>query len=156
MENIIFRIFSIYLVGIAGIWKAIPVGIALKAHPIETATLTALGSITTVYLLYYFGEHVKSWVMKKWNQDKLEKKKGRMSHIMDKYGPPGLGIICPGLFGPITTIIVGLLIVKPTAKLMPYLIIGIILWSFALTYIAVTGFDFFKILVDNQFFNTGN
>lgn len=144
MEHIFFRIISIYLVGIAGIWKAIPVGIALQAHPIETASFTALGSITTVILLYYFGERVKKYVMKKWSQEKLDSKKGRLSHIMDKYGTAGLGIICPGLFGPITTIIVGLLIVKPTGKLMPYLIIGIILWSFALTYIAVTGVDFFK------------
>jgi membrane protein DedA with SNARE-associated domain len=143
MENVFFRIVSIYLVGITGIWKAIPVGIALQAHPIETASFTALGSITTVYLLYYFGERVKNWVMKKWSQKKLESKKGRLSHIMDKYGTAGLGIICPGLFGPITTIIVGLLIVKPTGKLMPYLVVGIILWSFLLTYIAVLGVDFF-------------
>lgn len=146
MENVFFRIVSIYLVGITGIWKAIPVGIALQAHPIETASFTALGSITTVYLLYYFGERVKNWVMKKWSQKKLESKKGRLSHIMDKYGTAGLGIICPGLFGPITTIIVGLLIVKPTGKLMPYLIAGIILWSFLLTYISVLGFDFIKDL----------
>jgi membrane protein DedA with SNARE-associated domain len=143
MENVFFRIVSIYLVGITGIWKAIPVGIALQAHPIETASFTALGSITTVYLLYYFGERVKKWVMKKWSQEKLESKKGRLSRIMDKYGTAGLGIICPGLFGPITTIIVGLLIVKPTVKLMPYLVVGIILWSFLLTYIAVLGVDFF-------------
>lgn len=143
MENIIIRIASIYLVGITGIWKAIPVGIAMKAHPIETASFTALGSITTVYLLFYFGERVKSWVLKKWSKEKLEGKKGRLGQIMDKYGTAGLGIICPGLFGPITTIIVGLLIVKPTSKLMPYLVIGIILWSFLLTYVAVLGVDFF-------------
>ena len=138
------RMITIYLVGITGIWKAIPVGIAMNAHPFETASLTALGSITTVFLLLYFGEAVKSWVMKKWSKEKLETKKGRMSRIMDKYGTPGLGIICPGLFGPITTIIVGLIIVKPTRKLMPYLVIGIIAWSFFLTYMAVTGVNLFK------------
>ncbi len=149
MENIIFRMITIYLVGITGIWKAIPVGIAMKAHPIETATFTALGSITTVFLLLYFGEAVKSWVMKKWSKEKLENKKGRLTRIMDKYGTPGLGIICPGLFGPITTIIVGLIIVKPTRKLMPYLVIGIIAWSFLLTYISALGIDFFIGIFNN-------
>lgn len=143
MENVVLRMISIYLVGITGIWKAIPVGIALKAHPVEISAFTALGSITTVFLLYHFGEAVKKWVMKKWSKEKLENKKGKLSHIMNKYGTPGLGIICPGLFGPITTIIVGLLIVKPTKKLMPYLVIGIIGWSFLLTYISVLGVDFF-------------
>jgi len=141
MENIAIRIFSIYLVGIAGIWKAIPVGIALKSHPIETASFTALGSITTVIVLYYFGESVKKWALKKWSKEKLESRKGKFSHIMDKYGVIGLGMICPGLFGPITTIIVGLLIVKQTSRLMPYLIIGIVLWSFLLTWAAIIGID---------------
>ena len=141
MENYILRIITIYLVGITGIWKAIPVGIALKSHPIEIGTFTALGSITTVYLLYFFGEQVKSWVTKKWSKEKLESRKGRFTRIMDKYGIVGIGIICPGPFGPITSIIIGLLIVKQTSRLMPFLVIGIIIWSFLLTWFAVSGFN---------------
>ena len=146
MENVIVRIISIYLVGITGIWKAIPVGIALKAHPIETASFTALGSITTVILLYYFGESVKKFVTKKWDKKKLESRKGKMTHIMEKYGIAGLGIITPVLFGPITTIIIGLFILKQTSRLMPYLFIGIILWSFFLTWIAISGIDLIQDL----------
>ena len=144
MENSVLRVITIYMVGIAGIWKAIPVGIALKSHPVEIASLTSLGSITTVFVLYYFGEVVKTMAQKRWNQEKLERKKGKFSAIFEKYGIAGLGIICPGLFGPITTIIVGLLIVKKTSKLMPFLVAGIILWSFLLTYIASAGFDLFQ------------
>ena len=144
MENMLLRIISIYLVGIAGIWKAIPVGIALKSHPIEIATFTALGSITTVYVLYYFGENVKRWVLRRWSKYKLERKKGKFTRIIDRYGVVGLGIISPGLFGPIASIIVGLLVVKQTSRLMPYLIIGIIFWSFALTWFAVSGYNLIK------------
>jgi len=146
MENTILRVISIFLVGITGIWKAIPVGIALKSHPIEIATFTALGSITTVYILYYFGENVKKWVTKKWSKEKLEKKKGKFVTIMDKYGVIGLGIICPGPFGPITSILVGLFVVQKTSRLMPYLVIGIIFWSFALTWFAVSGFKLLQNL----------
>lgn len=146
MQSAIIRFFTIYLVGITGIWKAIPVGIALKSTLLETAIFTALGSITTVYLLYYFGETVKRWVLKKWDKNKLERKKGKFSTIMDKYGVAGLGIICPGLFGPITTIIVGLLIISKTSRLMPYLVAGIILWSFLLTWAATTSVDLLKSL----------
>ena len=135
MENTLLRIFSIYLVGITGIWKAIPVGIALKSHPIEIGTFTALGSITTVYILYYFGENVKKWVLKKWSKEKLESRKGKFTTILEKYGVVGVGFICPGPFGPITSIIVGLLIIHPTKKLMPYLVVGIVFWSFALTWV---------------------
>ena len=141
MEESITRILTVYLVGITGIWKSIPVGILLKSHPLEIAILTSLGSITTVFLLYFFGESVKKWVLRKWNPDKLEKKKGKFTMILDKYGIIGIGIICPGIFGPITCIIVGLFIVKNTSKLMPYLSVGIILWSFSLTYLATSGID---------------
>jgi len=144
MQNTLIRIFTIYIVGITGIWKAIPVGIALKSHPLEIATFTALGSITTVYILYYFGERVKRWVMKRWSKEKLESRKGKFTKIMDKYGIIGVGIISPGPFGPITSIIVGLLIVKQTSRLMPYLVIGIIFWSFLITWLAVSGFNMIK------------
>jgi len=144
MQNTLIRIFTIYIVGITGIWKAIPVGIALKSHPLEIATFTALGSITTVYILYYFGERVKRWVMKRWSKEKLESRKGKFTKIMDKYGIIGVGIISPGPFGPITSIIVGLLIVKQTSRLMPYLVTGIIFWSFLITWLAVSGFNMIK------------
>ena len=145
MQNTLIRIFTIYLVGITGIWKAIPVGLALKSHPMEIGAFTALGSITTVYILFYFGEHVKRWVTKKWSKEKLESQKGKFTKIMDKYGIVGIGVICPGPFGPITSIIVGLLVVKQTSRLMPYLVIGIIFWSFALTWFAVSGFKLLQI-----------
>jgi membrane protein YqaA with SNARE-associated domain len=141
MEESILRIITVYLVGITGIWKSIPVGILLNSHPLEIAILTSLGSITTVFVLYFFGESVKKWVLKKWSSDKLEKKKGKFNMIMDRYGIIGIGIICPGIFGPITCIIVGLFVVKNTSKLMPYLTIGIIIWSFLLTLLATSGFD---------------
>jgi uncharacterized membrane protein len=144
MDNTIIKYFTIYLVGITGIWKAIPVGIALKSSLYETACFTALGSITTVIILYYFGEPVKQWAIKKWGKDKMDKRKGKFSAIMDKYGVVGLGLLTPGPFGPITTIIVGLLIVKNTSRLMPYLIAGIIIWSFILTLLATTSMDLLK------------
>lgn len=146
MDNAFLRVFTIFLAGMAGIWKGIPVGMILKSHPLSIAALTAIGSITTVLILYYFGEFVKQWVLKKWSKEKLERRKRKFSNIMDKYGIIGLGIICPGIFGPITSIIVGLLIVKHTSRLMPYLIIGIILWSFALTWFAVSGINMLKSL----------
>lgn len=146
MENTIIKYFTIYIVGITGIWKAIPVGIALKSTLFETGLFTALGSITAVIILYYFGEPVKRWAIKNWGKDKMEKRKGKFGDIMDKYGVVGLGLLTPGPFGPITTIIVGLLLVKNTAKLMPYLIAGIIIWSFILTWVATTSVDLLKNL----------
>jgi membrane protein DedA with SNARE-associated domain len=144
MEEALVRIVSIYLVGITGIWKSIPLGIMLESHPLEIAILTSLGSITAVFILFFLGDYVKVRTLKKWNPEKLEKRTNSFSKIMDKYGTAGIGIICPGLFGPITCIIVGLLVVPKTSRLMPFLTIGIVLWSFALTYLATSGIDLIK------------
>jgi hypothetical protein len=105
-----------------------------------------LGSITAVLILNYGGESLKKWVLKKIGQDKLEKKKGKFTHLMDKYGVIGLGLIASGTIGPIATILLGLITLKDTSKLMIYLIIGIILWSIGLTFIAVIGVDAIKAM----------
>ena len=100
-----------------------------------------------MYILYYFGEKVKGWVTRKWSKEKLESRKGKFTAILDRYGVIGVGFICPGPFGPITSIIVGLLIIQPTKKLMPYLVMGIIFWSFTLTWFAVSGYNLIKSLL---------
>jgi uncharacterized membrane protein YhiD involved in acid resistance len=73
---------SIYRVSLAGIWKAIPVGIALGASALETASFTALGSCTTLICLFYFGERVKRWVLRRWSNEKIEQRKERFLKIM--------------------------------------------------------------------------
>lgn len=141
MMQILIRAGTIYLAGITGIYKGIPVGLALKAHPILTASLTALGSITAVLILNYSGSSFKTWVYSRIGLDRLEKKKGKFNVLMDKYGVVGLGLIASGTIGPIATILLGLLTLGDTSRLILYLILGIVLWSFVLTAVAVLGVD---------------
>lgn len=141
MQKLLLQIGAIYLAGITGIYKGIPVGIAIKAHPILIAGLTALGSITTVLVINYSGTPFRNWIFCKIGMDKLEKKKGRFTDLMDRYGVIGLGLIASGTIGPIATILLGLITLKDTSRLMIYLVIGIILWSIGLTVVAVLGVD---------------
>ncbi len=104
----------------------------------------SLGSIATVFILFFSGEPLKKWLMKKWSKEKLEKRKGKFSLLLDRYGFVGVGILSPGILGPIPTIIIGLIVLKNSSRLMPYLVAGIIIWSYSLAWAAVTGFDFMK------------
>jgi hypothetical protein len=149
MQKLIVQIGTIYLAGITGLYKGVPVGIALKAHPTLIAGLTALGSITSVLIINYSGTSFRKWLFGKIGKDNLEKKKGRFTNLMDRYGVIGLGLIASGTIGPIATILLGLITLKETSKLMVYLIIGIVLWSIALTAIAVLGIDAIKAIIMN-------
>ncbi len=136
MQEILVQIGAIYLAGITGLYKGVPVGVALKANPIITAGFTALGSITTVLIIYYSGESFKKWLFKRMGENRLERKKKKFTHLMDRYGTIGLGLIVSGTLGPIPAVLLGLAVVKNTTRLMVFLVIGIILWSVMLTTLA--------------------
>ena len=141
-ETVVLKAIGLFFMGMAGIVKAIPVGVALKMSIFEIGLYVSLGSIATVFILFFFGEPMKKWLMKKWSKEKLEKRKGKFSSLLHRYGYVGVGILSPGILGPIPAIVLGLIVLKNSSKLMPYLVVGIIIWSYLLAWIAVTGFDF--------------
>lgn len=139
MGNFWVQITSIYLAGITGIWKGIPVGFALHAHPWLIALFTALGSFTMVLVLIFAGEPVQKWVLSRYSPRKLERKKGRMIRLMDRYGVAGLGLIGCGVIGPTLSTLLGLVLIRKTRKLMFFLIAGVVLWSALLTLLVSLG-----------------
>jgi membrane protein YqaA with SNARE-associated domain len=147
MEHFFTQIVSIYLAGITGLYKGVPVGFALQASPYITALFTALGSLTTVFVLYFSGAPVKNWIINKYGKKKIEKSKGRISAIMEKYGVVGLGVIATGFIGPIITILLGLMLIKNSKRLLLFLSVGILLWSTALTIIASFSLELLKTLI---------
>ncbi len=128
------KYFAIYLAGMIGIWKGIPVGIALDVNPYITASVTATGSITTILIFYFSGEQLSQLLLKKYNQEKLDRKKGKFVKWMDKYGTFGLGVISTGLLGPIITVIFGMLLISRKKVFITYMIIGSIIWSFGVIF----------------------
>ena len=67
----------IYLAGMTGIFKAIPVGIMLQASPVWIALMTAFGGLTAAAVLYHFGGWVQQ-MMKKMGSGFM----GRMAQSM--------------------------------------------------------------------------
>jgi len=147
MEESILKAAGLFLAGMTGIVKAIPVGVALKLSIFEIGLYVSLGSIATVFILYFSGEPLKRWITKKWSKEKMEKKKGKFATLLERYGVIGVGLLTPGTLGPITSIVIGLILLKDTSKLMPYLVAGIILWSFLLAWVAVEGFELVKSII---------
>jgi len=128
------KYFLVYLAGATGLWKGIPAGIALNIHPAHIALFTALGSITSVLILYFAGNTFRTWVLKKIGTKRLERKKTKFQRVTNKYGAFGLGLITTGLLGPFTSLFLGLVLIEDSRKFVVYLLSGIFVWSFILAY----------------------
>jgi membrane protein YqaA with SNARE-associated domain len=133
----------IYLAGLTGIWKAIPVGMMLNTSPLSVGLMTLSGSCTTTTALYLFGGWVKRIVEKRSGRKRMQKKRMRAKRLMAKYGIIGLGLIGTIAIGPSATIITGLLLTGSGKRMLMWTIAGILLWTTVLTSFAAAGLELF-------------
>lgn len=148
MGRIILDYVLIFLMGMLGIWKAIPLGLLLKAHPVSIFLLTALGASAAVLILFFFGNKIRDYVLIKREQKHKSNKKNPASKLFQKYGAAGLGLLGCLLIGPNMTIILGMVVVKSQKKLLYWTLAGIVVWSMVLTILAVISIDLFNKLLE--------
>jgi membrane protein DedA with SNARE-associated domain len=115
-------------------WKGIPVGIALGIQPICNGLFTALGSVSSVLILYFAGYNFRNWILKQYGQKRIEKKKNKFMKLANRYGVLGLGLITTGLLGPFVSLILRFILLKDIRKFLFYLIAGIFIWSIVLAF----------------------
>jgi len=128
------KFLIVYLAGATGMWKGIPAGIALGVHPGYIGFFTALGSVTSVLIIYFAGDTFRTWLLDKYGKKRIEKSKGKFMKFADRYGALGLGLITTGLLGPFTSLLLGYILISDKRMFLFYLIIGIFIWSFILAY----------------------
>jgi len=140
MQRILYSYIAIYLAGLFGIWKAVPVGFVTGANPAMIWLMTTLGATSAVIILYFFGNRIREYLSRKL---KINKKQTRAGRLLDKYGAAGLGFFGCLLMGPNLTILTGLVIVNSPKKLLFWTVAGIVIWSLVLTLLGVFSIDLF-------------
>ena len=65
MGKIIIDYVLVFLMGMLGIWKAIPLGLLLKSHPFIIFLMTALGASSAVLILFFFGNKIRGYILRK-------------------------------------------------------------------------------------------
>lgn len=140
----LYNALIIFLTGLLGIWKAIPVGLALQCNATTIIVTTAAGALVAISIIYLLGSKVKEWILNRLNKGKGEKRKGRLTALFDKYGIMGMGILGTLLLGPNMTMAMGMIIVKKEKKLLLWTAIGIIIWTVVLTLIGTYSVEFFE------------
>lgn len=132
--EIVEKYLIVYLAGATGIWKGIPVGILLGLRPIYNGLFTALGSLSSVLILYFAGDNFRNWILKQYGQKRIEKQKTNFMKFANRYGVLGLGLISTGLLGPFVPLILGFILLKDIRKFLFYLIAGVFIWSMVLAF----------------------
>lgn len=126
------KLVAIYIAGVTGIWKGIPVGIALNVNWFYTGLCTGIGSVSSVLILFFAGEKFRAWFLKLYGQKRIARKKGKLLIWINKYGAMGLGIGASGVLGPFTSLFLGLLLLENTHRFLYFLITGLLMWSIIL------------------------
>lgn len=151
MGKLIIDYVLIFLMGMLGIWKAIPLGLLLKAHPVFIFLMTILGASLSVLILFFFGNKIRAYILQKRAKKENHNKENRVAKLFGKYGAAGLGFLGCLLMGPNMTIILGMVVVKSQKKLLYWTLAGIVVWSFVLTTIAVISIDLFNKILDYSY-----
>lgn len=137
------HLLILFCVGSFGLWMAIPVGLAYNFSPLVIAITIILGSATSTVLVYIFGNKVKRYVISKRGDRYLGKSKARMYRTLNKYGVIGLGLLLPGIFGPMLGMAIGITIVQNTTRLLIWSLIGNVIWSILLASVGALGITIF-------------
>lgn len=141
------HIWLIYLMGAAGIWKAIPVGFLMDTPPFYVGLMTALGAVSALLVIYFFGTRVKAFFSRKMVSGKRLRARGdRFNRIFEKRGAPGIGLIGALIFGPNMTLILGLVIHSDGRRILVWTMVGAVLWTIVLVIVASYSIELFKSL----------
>jgi len=143
----LYNSWIIFLTGLLGVWKAIPVGLALGCNAFTIIIMTGAGALVAIVIIYLLGRKVKKWILNRINKGKSVSKKGKLNRLFEKYGVPGMGIIGTLLLGPNMTMAMGMIIVKKERSLLVWTAAGIIIWTVVLTLIGTYSVELFQELV---------
>jgi hypothetical protein len=124
-------ILLVFMAGLLELWMAIPLGLALKLPPITVAFISALGSITAVFLVILVSAPLRDRFLK-WRYGEVPPK-SRALQIWNRYGVVGLGLLSPLIFGALLGTAVGIALGAEKKYLLLWMTVGIAMWSVALT-----------------------
>ena len=133
----------VFSIGILGIWKSIPVGLVMEMNPLWICLMTILGATLGILVIYMLGTNIKKYLNKWMKESSIEKKENRLLSLFNKYGVHGLGLIGTLIIGPNMTMALGIALVNKPRMLFIWTFVGIVVWTFTLTYLGHLGISVF-------------
>jgi len=148
MSKVIYQCILIFMMGTLGMWKAIPFGYVLKAHPTAIFVMASTGGMLGIVILYFFGNKLKKYIFRNKVSASRQKKSNRAIQLLKKYGVGGLGFFGSILIGPPLTILLGVAIVNSPKKLLYWVLASSVFWCFILTITGYYSIELFHEITD--------
>jgi len=127
------------LLGVIGIWVAIPIGLAMKLNPVIVIISTSIGAILGVTLILSVGRPFRRWYVKRFFKKKEKLQNKFLNRIWERYGTIGYGLFAPLVIGAHIGALLGLILGIPVRNLLIWLSIGTLIWCIILTLIGTLG-----------------
>ena len=145
-----YNIGMVFIMGVLGIWKAIPLGFLLGLNPVYIFLATFFGASAGILSIYFMGSRIKEYVIARMDRKGIRRRKGQVDKLLQQYGKAGLGLIGPLVIGPNATMALGIVLIDEVKKLLVFTVIGTAAWSTALTMLGVISIELFSILFLNK------
>jgi hypothetical protein len=131
-------LLAVFGVGFIEIWFAVPTGLALGLPAPIVWILTVAGSMTSVNLVAFTGDALRSWLVRRRGKDWPDQN-GRMYKLWVRYGVPGWGLVSPLFMTPPMGTAVALMLGAPKRRLLVWMFFGVMLWTTILVVAGLIG-----------------
>ena len=147
LEEIV-KYLTVYLASAVKFIFGPSLGVAFGFNVFITGTLSILGTMTTVYILTYFGDNIRNITQKLFKPKKkkvFSKRKRQFVTIWKNYGIIGIAFLTPILLTPLGGTLIANALGCKKQDIFKYMWISAIIWSYTITWM-------FKFAKDLLFF----
>ncbi|HEX7502778.1 MAG TPA: small multi-drug export protein [Acidobacteriota bacterium] len=130
---------TLFSLGVAELWAAAPAGALMRLDPVLVCVVAALGAVAGGALVVLLGGRVKAWLERRRKRERMEKRRGLLFSVWQRYGVIGWGLMAPLLVGSPLGAALGLVLGAPPRRLLPWLCAGSVLWSVVFSAVTILG-----------------
>jgi hypothetical protein len=143
----IFKFFTMTLLGAFGMWVAIPVGLTMKLNPLIVSLSTSFGAVLGLMLILSLGNPIRRWYVERYFKKEEQLQSRFLNWMLKSYGTIGYGLLAPLVIGAHIGALFGLILGIPTRGLFVWLSIGTFIWCILFTILATSGLAGIKLFL---------
>ena len=133
------KLLTVFAFAMIGLWEGIPLGFVLRLPPMAVGLASALGSTAATMIVLFLGEGLRTRLVRRRGKGRGVGRDRLIDRIWRSYGLVAFSLVAPVLIGGPLGVATGLVLGAPARRLLPWLMLGIVLWTAVLTLVGAYG-----------------